>query len=71
MKIIKIGSYTATVSLWMNNYIADNFKMPDGFGLDIDPKSFKHKSSAIRYAKQKLNKLYNGALKFHKLEARK
>ena len=67
MMTIKIGSYGATVSLWMNNFIADNFRMLDIYGLDIEARAFKHKSSAIRYAKQKLNKHYNGALKFHKL----
>lgn len=58
MRTIKLGAYSATVSQWMSRYVADNFIMHP-YGLDIEPRSFKHKSSAVRYAKAQLQIKYD------------
>lgn len=71
--LIKLGSYSAEVldnanyTQSANLYIATNFKMSDRYGLDIEAQIYKHKSSAVRYARKQLQLKYDANLKRIKL----
>jgi hypothetical protein len=71
--IIKLGAYScevldnATYAQSANLYIVTGFKMSDRYGLNVEARIYKHKTSAIRYARQQLKIKYDANLERVKL----